>query len=93
MLTIDDAATVIRAAFVPLVCGIERGRYNDSLKVMVRNADGNNLYDMGELRQSIFGQKAALISILRTVYHIKHGLLDNYLCQQLKKPSIKMRFA
>lgn len=29
----------------------------------------------------------------QTVYRIKHGLLDNYLCQQLKNPSVKMRFA
>jgi hypothetical protein len=27
------------------------------------------------------------------VYRVKPGLLDNYLCQQLKNPSIKMRFA
>jgi hypothetical protein len=29
----------------------------------------------------------------QTVYRIKHGLLDNYLCQQLKNPSVTMRFA
>nr|WP_192805209.1 hypothetical protein [Noviherbaspirillum aerium] len=29
----------------------------------------------------------------QTVYRIKHGLLNNYLRQQLKKPSVKMRFA
>lgn len=29
----------------------------------------------------------------QSVYRIKHGLLDNYLCQQLKNPSVKMRFA
>lgn len=29
----------------------------------------------------------------QTVYRIKHGLLDNYLCQQLKHPSVRMRFA
>jgi hypothetical protein len=29
----------------------------------------------------------------QTVYRIKHGLLDNYFCQQLKNPSVKMRFA
>jgi hypothetical protein len=29
----------------------------------------------------------------QTIYGIKHGLLDNYLCQQLKNPSVKMRFA
>ncbi|HVK93610.1 MAG TPA: hypothetical protein VM571_02670 [Noviherbaspirillum sp.] len=30
--------------------------------------------------------------IQQTGYRIKHGLLDNYLCQQLKNPFIKMRF-
>ena len=29
----------------------------------------------------------------QTVYRIKHGLLDDYLCQQLKKPTILMQFA
>jgi hypothetical protein len=29
----------------------------------------------------------------QTAYRLKHGLLDNYLCQQLKNPSVKMRFA
>jgi hypothetical protein len=29
----------------------------------------------------------------QTIYCIKHGLLDNYLCQQLRNPSVKMRFA
>lgn len=29
----------------------------------------------------------------RTVYHLKHGLLDDYLCQQLKNPSLKMSLA
>lgn len=29
----------------------------------------------------------------QTVYRIKHGLIDNYRCQQLKNPSAKMRFA
>jgi len=29
----------------------------------------------------------------RTVYQLKHGLLDDYLCQQLKNPSLKMSFA
>jgi len=29
----------------------------------------------------------------RTVYQLKHGLLDDYLIQQLKNPSIKMVFA
>jgi len=27
------------------------------------------------------------------VYRIKHGLLDDYLCQQLKNPTVTMRFA
>ena len=29
----------------------------------------------------------------QTIYRIKHGLLDNYLRQQLRNPSVKMRFA
>ncbi|MFZ6639995.1 IS701 family transposase, partial [Undibacterium sp. TC4M20W] len=29
----------------------------------------------------------------QTAYRIKHGLLDHYLCQQLRNPSISMRFA
>jgi hypothetical protein len=29
----------------------------------------------------------------QTVYQLKHGLLDDYLCQQLKNPSLKMTLA
>lgn len=29
----------------------------------------------------------------QTVYQLKHGLLDNYLCQQLKNPSLKVALA
>lgn len=29
----------------------------------------------------------------RTIYQLKHGLLDDYLCQQLKHPFLKMAFA
>lgn len=29
----------------------------------------------------------------QTVYQLKHGLLDDYLCHQLKSPSLKMAFA
>jgi hypothetical protein len=29
----------------------------------------------------------------RTVYQLKHGLLDDYLVQQLKHPSLKMVLA
>jgi hypothetical protein len=29
----------------------------------------------------------------RTVYQLKHGLLDDYLIQQLKNPSLKMVLA
>ena len=29
----------------------------------------------------------------QTIYQLKHGLLDEYLCQQLKSPSLKMTFA
>jgi hypothetical protein len=26
----------------------------------------------------------------QTIYQLKHGLLDDYLCSQLKDPSLKM---
>jgi hypothetical protein len=29
----------------------------------------------------------------RTVYSLKQGLLDNYLCQQIKNPSLRMKLA
>ena len=29
----------------------------------------------------------------QTVYRVKHGLLENYLCHQLKNPSVRMRLA
>ena len=29
----------------------------------------------------------------QTIYQLKHGLLDDYLCHQLKHPSLKMAFA
>jgi hypothetical protein len=29
----------------------------------------------------------------RTIYRVKHALLDDYLCQQLKSPTVKMRLA
>jgi len=29
----------------------------------------------------------------QTIYQVKHGLLDEYLCQQLKSPTIQMRLA
>ena len=29
----------------------------------------------------------------QTLYQLKHGLLDDYLCQQLKRPSLRMSFA
>lgn len=29
----------------------------------------------------------------QTVHRITHGLLNDYLCQQLKNPSVRMRFA
>lgn len=34
-----------------------------------------------------------VLSRQQTAYRIKHGLLDDYLFQQLKNPSVKMRFA
>lgn len=37
--------------------------------------------------------KAVAIQTGRTVYQLKHGLLDDYLIQQLKNPSIKMVLA
>lgn len=29
----------------------------------------------------------------RTIYQVKHGLLDNYMCEQLRSPTIKMTLA
>ena len=29
----------------------------------------------------------------QTLYQLKHGLLDDYLCQQRKRPSLKMTLA
>ncbi|MEM9117140.1 MAG: hypothetical protein AAGD09_04575 [Cyanobacteria bacterium P01_F01_bin.56] len=29
----------------------------------------------------------------QTIYQLKHGSLDHYLCQQLKQPSLKMASA
>lgn len=29
----------------------------------------------------------------QTIYQLKHGLLDDYLCQQLKQPPLQMVFA
>jgi hypothetical protein len=37
--------------------------------------------------------KGLAIQTGQTVYQLKHGLLDDYLCQQLKSPSLKMTFA
>ncbi len=37
--------------------------------------------------------KALAIQTGRTMYQLKHGLLDDYLIQQLKKPSLKMVLA
>lgn len=34
--------------------------------------------------------KELAVATGRTVYHLKHGLLDDYLIQQLKRPSLKM---
>jgi len=28
-----------------------------------------------------------------TIYQVKHGLLDNYMCEQLRSPTIKMTLA
>lgn len=35
-------------------------------------------------------RKELAVATGRTVYHLKHGLLDDYLIQQLKRPSLKM---
>lgn len=32
-------------------------------------------------------------NVCKTMYRVKHGLLDDYLFQQLKKPFIEMTFA
>ena len=37
--------------------------------------------------------KAVATQTGQTVYQLKHGLLDDYLIQQLKSPSLKMSFA
>jgi hypothetical protein len=37
--------------------------------------------------------KAVAAQTGQTVYQLKHGLLDDYLIQQLKNPSLKMSFA
>ena len=37
--------------------------------------------------------KAVASEIGRTLYQVKHGLLDDYLIRQLKNPSVKMRLA
>ena len=37
--------------------------------------------------------KAVAIETGRTLYQVKHGLLDDYLIRQLKNPSVKMRLA
>jgi hypothetical protein len=37
--------------------------------------------------------KALAVQTGRTVYQLKHGLLDDYLIQQLKNPSLKMVLA
>ncbi|PZV11792.1 MAG: transposase, partial [Leptolyngbya sp.] len=37
--------------------------------------------------------KGLAIQTGQTVYQLKHGLLDDYLCQQLKSPALKMTFA
>jgi hypothetical protein len=42
----------------------------------------------------VWGRLNALAQqVGQTVYQLKHGLLDDYLCQQLKNPSLRMAFA
>ena len=54
MLTIDEAQSAIQDAFAPLVCRIERGRYNESLSVGGCDAGGDIVEDLGKLTQSLF---------------------------------------
>lgn len=64
MLTIEEAESTVRAAFAPLECRIQRGRYKESLSVMVCDADGNHVEDLGTMKSLNFGNKTALNSIL-----------------------------
>lgn len=37
--------------------------------------------------------KQVAVETQRTIYRVKHDLLDDYLCQQLKSPTVQMRLA
>ena len=37
--------------------------------------------------------KQVAVETQRTIYHVKHDLLDDYLRQQIKSPSVQMRLA
>jgi hypothetical protein len=37
--------------------------------------------------------KQVAVETQRTIYRVKHDLLDDYLCQQLKSPAVQMRLA
>jgi hypothetical protein len=37
--------------------------------------------------------KQVAVETQRTIYRVKHDLLDDYLCSQLKSPSVLMRLA
>lgn len=64
MLTLDEAENIIRKAFAPLECRMQRGPYQESLSVLVCDANGNPVDDLGTMTSLIFGHKAALDSIL-----------------------------
>jgi len=38
-------------------------------------------------------KQVPVVETHRTIYRVKHDLLDAYLCQQLKSPDIQMRLA
>jgi len=38
-----------------------------------------------------YGSKQAAIDTQRTIYLVKHVLLDDYSCQQLKSPTVQVR--
>jgi len=53
---------------------------------IVRNHIGCAILVWGRLKQVAYETQ-------RTIYQVKHGLLDDYLRQQLKTPTIKMCLA
>jgi len=53
---------------------------------IIRNHIGCAILVWGRLKQVAYETQ-------RTIYQVKHGLLDDYLRQQLKTPTIKMCLA